>query len=109
LLAEEPEYACPWQSLGQRGDLLLRAGVPQAAQQAGHGARAVEGGVGGGALGQRGDLLQRARRLAGGCAVPPSAARISSSREVITTPDMTTPRDRQRTSHLARLELGLVA
>ncbi len=47
--------------LGQRGDLLLRARLPQAAQQLGHGVRVVEGDVGGGAVGQRGDLLLRAR------------------------------------------------
>ena len=34
---------------------------PQAVQQAGHGARVVEGGVGGGAASQRGGLLLRAR------------------------------------------------
>ena len=45
---------------GQRGDLLLRARRPQAVQQPGHGARVVEGDVGGGAVGQRGDLLLRA-------------------------------------------------
>ena len=48
--------------LGQRGDLLLRARLPQAVQQHGHGARVVEGDVGGGiAVEQRGDLLLRAR------------------------------------------------
>jgi hypothetical protein len=29
LLMEELEHACPRQSLGQRGDLLFRAGLPQ--------------------------------------------------------------------------------
>ena len=43
--------------VGQRGDLLLRARLPQAVQQEGHGVRVVEGGVGGGRRGQRGDLL----------------------------------------------------
>ena len=38
-----------------------RARLPQAVQQPGHGARVVEGDVGGGALGQRGGLLLRAR------------------------------------------------
>ena len=47
--------------LGQRGGLLVRARLPQAAQQAGHGARVVEGDVGGGAVGQRGGLVLRAR------------------------------------------------
>ena len=45
----------------QRGGLLLRARLPQAVQQAGHAARVVEGGVGGGPVGQRGGLLVRAR------------------------------------------------
>ena len=46
---------------GQRGGLLVRARLPQAVQQAGHAARVVEGGVGGGPAGQRGGLLVRAR------------------------------------------------
>ena len=45
----------------QRGGLLVRACLPQAFQQAGHGERVVEGDVGGGALGQRGGLLPGAR------------------------------------------------
>ena len=46
----------------QRGGLLVRARLPQAAQQPGHAARVVEGGVGGGVAGQqRGGLLVRAR------------------------------------------------
>ena len=49
-------------AVGQRGDLLLRARRPQAAQQPGHGVRVVEGDVGGGiTVQQRGDLLLRAR------------------------------------------------
>ena len=47
---------------GQRGGLLVRARRPQAVQQAGHGGRVVEGGVGGWVTGQqRGGLLVRAR------------------------------------------------
>ena len=47
---------------GQRGGLLVRARLPQAVQQAGHGVRVVEGGVGGRVAGQqRGGLLVRAR------------------------------------------------
>ena len=47
---------------GQRGGLLVRARPPQAVQQAGHGGRVVEGGVGGRVPGQqRGGLLVRAR------------------------------------------------
>ena len=46
---------------GQRRGLLVRARVPQAVQQAGHAARAVEGGAGGPAGQQRGGLLVRAR------------------------------------------------
>ena len=46
----------------QRGGLLLRARLPQAVQQPGHGARVVEGGVGGGITSQQlGGLLLRAR------------------------------------------------
>ena len=63
---------------GQRGDLLLRARLPQAAQQPGHGARVVEGDVGGGAGGQRGDLLLRARLPQ---AVQQPATAYGSSRE----------------------------
>jgi hypothetical protein len=48
-------------ALGQRGDLLGRARLPQRVQQPGRGVRVIQGGVGGGALGQRGDLLGRAR------------------------------------------------
>ena len=49
-------------AVGQRGDLLLRARLPQPVQQLGHGARVVEGDVGGGITAQqRGDLLLRAR------------------------------------------------
>ena len=58
LLAEELEHACPRQSVGKRGGLLLRARRPQAAQQAGHGVRVVEGDVGGGITAQqRGGLV----------------------------------------------------
>ena len=38
----------------------LSACLPQAVQQASHGVRVVEGGVGGGPVGQRSDLLVRA-------------------------------------------------
>ena len=62
-LAEELEHACPRQALGQRGGLLLRARLLQAAQQPGQAARVVEQDVGGRITGQqRGDLLRRARR-----------------------------------------------
>jgi len=44
LLEEEPEHA----GRGQRGGLLVRARLAQAAQQSGHAVRAVEGGVPGG-------------------------------------------------------------
>jgi hypothetical protein len=41
LLAEELKHSRPRQPAGQRGDLLGRARLPQAAQQAGHIVRAV--------------------------------------------------------------------
>src|SRR6516165_9940728 len=61
LLEEKLEHAFPWQPLGQRGGLLLRARIPQAVQQPDHGARVIEGGVLSGATRQHGDLLLRAR------------------------------------------------
>ena len=47
-------------AIGQRGDLVPRARIPQAFQQPGHGEWVVEGDVRGGAAGQRGDLVLRA-------------------------------------------------
>ena len=44
----------------QRGDLLLRACLPQPLQQQGHVVRVAERDLGGGAVGQRGQLLLRA-------------------------------------------------
>jgi hypothetical protein len=54
LLEEEFEHACPWQSAGQRGGLLVRALRPQPVQQPSHADRGVEGDLGGGTPGQRG-------------------------------------------------------
>ena len=51
---------------GQRGGLLVRARLPQAVQQAGHGARVVEGGVGGGS-GPAARRPARARPPPAGC------------------------------------------
>ena len=56
-------------AVGQRGDLLLRARLPQAVQQVGHGARVVEGDVGGGIAG----------RSAVTCSCAPASRRLSSS------------------------------
>lgn len=44
LLEEELEHAGRRQSSCQRGDLLVRACLPQPVQQAGHAVRVVEGG-----------------------------------------------------------------
>jgi hypothetical protein len=45
---------------GQRGGLVVRARLPQAVQQVGHGERVVDGGVGGRVAGQqRGGLRSR--------------------------------------------------
>lgn len=41
--AEEPEQACPWQPLGQRGGLLLRTRLPRAVRQHGRAARLSRG------------------------------------------------------------------
>ena len=45
----------------QRGGLLVRARLPQLAQQAGHGARVVEGDVGGGPVRGAGVRAQAGR------------------------------------------------
>ena len=56
----------------QRADLLVRARLPQRAQQPGDGVRVVEGGVGGGIAGQQRGDLRRPR--------PPPAARPAAGR-----------------------------
>ena len=70
MLAEELEQACPRQPVGQRGGLLLRARPPQPGQQPGHGARVVEGDVGGGS---------RASSAAA-CSCAPASRSLASSR-----------------------------
>ena len=68
--AEQMEQSFAGQPIGQRGDLVLRAGLPQAVQQPGDTGQVAEqvaeaekvaGGDVGGALDQRGDLLLLAR------------------------------------------------
>ena len=54
----------------QRGGLLLRARLPQAVQQPGHGARVVEGDVGGGIAGSASAVA---------CSSAPASRRLSSS------------------------------
>jgi hypothetical protein len=61
LITEGPEHARPRQPVYQHFGLLLRTRLPQRVQQAGHGVRVVEGGVGGVAGGQRGGLVPRTR------------------------------------------------
>ena len=60
LFEEQPEHAGCRQPGGQRGGLLIRARLPQPAQQGGHAARIIKGNAGVGVPGQqRGGLLIR--------------------------------------------------
>jgi hypothetical protein len=61
LLEKEPEPARCRQAVCQGRGLLVRAGLPEAVQQACRVVRVIEGGVGGGPAGQRRGLLMRAR------------------------------------------------